>query len=135
MKSIFIIAVILIWGCTSTEKIITNPPKADNDQLKIDPVLVQEVNTGWNDEDTYTVRVSASDEKTAIEKARHQILKDIVNVRVRNQSRYTDISKIQDEFSKPLETGQIIQKNYRQGEIEIFYRITDNGLKKKFERQ
>lgn len=90
---------------------------------------------GWADEDTYTVKVEAGDEYEAIEKARHKILKDIVNVRVYNQSKYTDISKISVEFKKPLEEGKVIKRMQAPGSIIIHYQIVDKGLKKKFERK
>ncbi|PKL41118.1 MAG: hypothetical protein CVV44_00330 [Spirochaetae bacterium HGW-Spirochaetae-1] len=93
------------------------------------------VTTGWVDEDTYTVRVTAEDVEKAREMARHQILKDIVNVRVRNGSRYTDITKINGEFEKPLKEGRIIKQEQIDGGVEVFFQINDKGLKKKFERQ
>jgi hypothetical protein len=59
----------------------------------------------------------------------------MVNVRVRKLSPYTDISKIKEEFKEPLQNGKIISKNQKNGELEIYYQITDTGLKKKFERK
>ena len=59
------------------------------------------VQSGWIDEDTYMVNVTGTDEETAIAQAKHQILKDIVEVRMRNNSRYTDIEKIREEFIIP----------------------------------
>lgn len=93
------------------------------------------VTTGWADEDTYTVRIAAEDAEKAKEMARHKILKDIVNVRVRNGSRYTDITKISGEFEKPLKEGRIIKQEQIDGGVEIYFQINDKGLKKKFERQ
>lgn len=94
-----------------------------------------EISTGWADCDTYTVKVVGANETIAIDKARHKILKDIVNVRVLNGSKYTDITKIKGEFEGPLERGKIIKKQNVPGGLEIFFQIYDKGLKKKFERK
>lgn len=93
------------------------------------------VQTGWVDEDTYTVQVAASNEENAVDKAKHRILKDIVDVRVRNNSRYTDIQKIQDEFDAPLRNGVIINRRTDPDGLTILFQIRDKGLKKKFERR
>ena len=92
------------------------------------------VQTGWIDEDTYTVKVNGTNEETAIDKAKHQILKDIVDVRMRNNSRYIDIEKIRQEFSVPLQTGIIINKITILEGVQIYFQIRDTGLKKKFLR-
>jgi maltose-binding protein MalE len=91
--------------------------------------------TGWSDEDTYTVRVTDKTEDDAVNAAKHKILKDIVDVRVRNNSRYTDIVKIRDEFDMPLKNGKIIERMKTGEGLMIYYQIHDKGLKKKFQRQ
>jgi hypothetical protein len=92
------------------------------------------VQTGWIDDDTYTVKVTGTNEETAVDRAEHQILKDIVDARMRNNSRYTDIEKIREEFSVPLQNGIIIKKNTIPEGLQIYYQIRDKGLKKKFQR-
>lgn len=92
------------------------------------------VQTGWIDDDTYTVKVIGANEDTAVDRAKHQILKDIVDIRMRNNSRYTDIEKIREEFSVPLQNGIIINKNPDPEGLQIYYQIRDKGLKKKFQR-
>ncbi|HOT43316.1 MAG TPA: hypothetical protein PLM53_00725 [Spirochaetota bacterium] len=91
--------------------------------------------TGWSDEDTYTVQVTDKTEDDAVNAAKHKILKDIVDVRVRNNSRYTDIVKIRDEFDLPLKNGKIIEQMKTADGLMIYYQIHDKGLKKKFQRQ
>jgi hypothetical protein len=93
------------------------------------------ISTGWSDEDTYTVRVTDTNEDNAVQSAKHKILKDIVDVRVRNNSRYTDIIKIRDEFDIPLRYGRIIKQERTADGLMIYYQIRDKGLKKKFQRQ
>lgn len=93
------------------------------------------VPTGWIDEDTYTVQVADKSEDDAVKAAKHKILKDIVDVRVRNNSRYTDIIKIRDEFDIPFKNGRIIKQLSAANGLTIFYQIRDKGLKKKFQRQ
>jgi hypothetical protein len=93
------------------------------------------VQTGWTDEDTYTVKITEKNEESAVDRAKHQILKDIVDVRVRNNSRYTDIVKIRDEFDAPLRNGIITNRIKAPDEITIYFQIRDKGLKKKFQRQ
>lgn len=90
---------------------------------------------GWNDEDTYTVIVTDKNEQSAIDSAKHQILKDIVDVRVRNNSRYTDIIMIQEEFRIPLAEGKIISRRNVPEGIQIYFQIREKGLKHKFERK
>ncbi len=90
---------------------------------------------GWSDEDSYTVKVTDKTEDDAVKAAHHKILKDIVDVRVRNNSRYTDIIKIRDEFDIPLRNGRILKELQTTDGITIFYQIRDKGLKKKFQRQ
>ncbi len=91
--------------------------------------------TGWNDEDTYTVKVTDKNEENAVQSAQHKILKDIVDVRVRNNSRYTDIMKIRDEFDIPLRNGRIVKQLHTADGLTIYYQIRDKDLKNKFQRQ
>ena len=92
------------------------------------------VQTGWIDEDTYMVKVTGTNEDTAIVRAKHQILKDIVDIRMRNNSRYIDIEKIREEFIVPLQNGVIINKTYIPEGVLIYFKIRDKGLKLKFQR-
>lgn len=93
------------------------------------------VSIGWNDDDTYTVVVDGETESRAIDRAKHKILKDIVEVRLKNQSPYTDITKIQIEFDIPLRNGKVIFKEPSGNSYKIAYQIHEKGLKKKFERK
>jgi hypothetical protein len=91
--------------------------------------------TGWVDEDTYTVTAVADTEAKAVERAKFQIFKDIVGVRVKNNSRYTDIEKIQNEFYLPLKNGSIIGKEHIPGGVKIYFQIREKGLREKFQRK
>lgn len=91
--------------------------------------------TGWSDEDTYTVTVTDRDEDSAVDAAKHRILKDIVDVRVRNNSRYTDIVMIKEEFRIPLREGRIISRQNIPGGLQILFQIREKGLKSKFQRK
>jgi hypothetical protein len=156
MKNIIALIILSLFlsffvSCAPDETVVLPEKKQDVPSKKIetekqvpveikkpepDPVPQKEaVKTGWDDEDTYTVRATGATEPLAVDKAHFQILKDIVNVRVRKLSPYTDISKIKEEFKEPLQNGKIISKNQKNGELEIYYQITDTGLKKKFERK
>ncbi len=132
-RLVFLVLLTFLWGgCSSTN--VQDEPVKKNEPKKIEkPAAVPE--TGWSDRDTYTVRVTGADEKAAKARARHKILKDIVNVRVLNGSMYIDITKIADEFDKPLKGGKVIHKNRVSGGVEIFFQIRDKGLKKKFQRR
>ena len=99
------------------------------------PQIPRQLQTGWTDEDTYTVKAIGRDEVEAITNARHQILKDIVEVRVRNESRFKQIEIIQEEFRIPLQNGRIISRSQLPQGLEIYFQIYDKGLKKKFERR
>jgi hypothetical protein len=93
------------------------------------------IQTGWTDEDTYTVTVIEENQGKAVNRARHQILKDIVDVRVHNNSRYTDIENIREEFTIPISNGIIISEQKIPAGVKIYFQIRDKGLKKKFQRQ
>ena len=67
--------------------------------------------------------------------AKHKILQDIVKVRVLNESRYTDITKISAEFDKPLKEGKVISQKQVDNGVIIYYQIRDTGLKEKFEKK
>ena len=123
MKLIFSIFLFFILSCQTTTIKNNNNGKENN------------VSVGWLDSDTYTVQVVGSDEVVAVDKAKHKILKDIVNVRVLNGSKYTDITKIKNEFEQPLLKGKIIKKRKHPKGLEIYFQIYGKGLKKKFERQ
>ena len=123
--------VCLLGGCGKTGQKV---PVNDKKPVKIEkpqpgPVI------GWNDPDTYTVRAKGANLELAKGQARHRILKDIVNVRVLGGSRYTDITKIADEFDRPLKNGKVLKKNNVEGGIEIYFQIRDKGLKAKFYRR
>lgn len=96
------------------------------------PVTIQ---TGWVDPDTYTVKVTDATEGQAQEKAKLRILKDIVNVRVMNGSKYTDIEKIKEEFEPILESGKVISSRKIAGGVEIYYQVRSKGLREKFRRE
>lgn len=93
------------------------------------------IGTGWIDNDTYTVSASGANERQAVDNARHQILKDIVEVRVKNKSRYTDIIMIKEEFEVPLQNGIIVDSTATPEGIRITFRIRDKDLRKKFMRE
>ena len=125
MRIILIVTLAMIIGCSSCKT--EQKPNGKKPEIKI--------KVGWIDPDTYSVSVTGTDEKTAFSKAKHKILKDIVKVRIQNQSRYTDITKIQDEFRKPLKNGKVIKKISSDSGLKIVFQIRDKGLKKKFERK
>ena len=129
---IFIIILLLVIGCSSEKQIIKNDIPAEKiEKIEKEP----DVKLGWADEDTYNVKVVSGNLDSAIDSAKHKILQDIVRVRMLNDSRFTDISKISNEFEYPLRNGKVIsQKQGAQG-LEIYYQIRDQGLKKKFERK
>ncbi len=118
-KLLYVFTLALFLSCTTTT------PRDDSKKIK----------PGWKDEDTYTVVATATNLDKAIEQAKYQILKDIVNVRCYNNSRYTDIIKIREEFDTPLKNGEIINKRNVPDGIEIYFQIRDTGLKKKFQRK
>lgn len=128
---IFIIICLLFTSCASEKQIVKE------DKIIPEKKIITEsaISTGWSDKDTYTVKVLSNDLDTVVDSARHQILQDIVKVRMLNDSRFTDISKISKEFDKPLKNGRIVSQKPVSGGLEVFYQITDQDLKKKFERK
>ena len=142
-KFVIFLASVLLSSCATKQKIetvkaepeIKEPVRIEEKKPEEKKVPEVSITTGWQDADTYIVRVTGMDEDRAKEAARHKILKDIVNVRVRNMSPYTDITKISNEFKKPLEQGVIIRKREIEEGLEIYFQIKDRGLRKKFERK
>lgn len=127
-----LIFIILITGCTKQEMVkdpVKTEPKAEN------TIKTEQISTGWSDADTYTVKVVADSVDRGKEKARHQILQDIVKVRMLNESRFTDITKINAEFEKPLKNGKVISEKKAENGVEIYFQIKDEGLKQKFEKK
>jgi hypothetical protein len=122
----FVIITIALTACDTT---------GENQKDTTDTKEQAEIATGWSGNDTYTVRVLAENRIVGIEKAKHRILRDIVNVRLLNQSPFTDIKKIRNEFQKPLDEGTIIQQQPRDGQLEIYYQIREKGLREKFIRK
>lgn len=117
---------LVLSGCETTGE-----NQKDNETVK----KKSEIETGWSGNDTYTVRVIAENRPVAIEKAKQRILRDIVNVRMLNQSPFTDIRKIRNEFQKPMDEGEIIWQRPLDGQLEVFYQIKEKGLKDKFRRK
>ncbi len=127
-----LIFIIFATGCTK-EVIVKDPvktePKAENN------IKTEQVSTGWSDADTYTVKVAAESVEKGKEKAKHQILQDIIKVRMLNESRFTDITKINAEFEQPLKNGRVISEKKIENGVEIYFQIKDEGLKQKFEKK
>ena len=129
---LFLVCLILLSGCAKKEikEDIRKP------EQKIESTTEKEqISTGWADQDTYTVVVVAENVDKGREKAKHQILQDIVKVRMMNGSMFTDITKINNEFKKPLDNGKVISEKKVEKGIEIYYQIKDEGLKQKFEKR
>jgi stress-induced morphogen len=127
-----IIFILSITSCAQKElkkDTIVNEPKKEI------TIISENVSEGWSDKDTYTVKIVSENLEKAKDKARHKILQDIVKVRMMNESRFTDISKINSEFDKPLKNGKVISEKQIDNGIEIYYQIRDDGLKEKFEKQ
>jgi len=133
MKKAVIILLLAFLSCSSNDK--TTIQKSDREIKK--PSSVDDgssLKIGWEDPDTYIVTATGSNEAAAVNNAKHKILKDIVNIRVRKGSVYTDIAKIETEFENPLKNGKVLEKINADGGIKIYYQIRDKGLKNKFER-
>ncbi len=123
-KILFAFSLSVLMACTSAS--VTQTGKTQTSKA---------IETGFNDDDTYTVSVEDATAKQAIEKAKYQILKDIVDVRVKNDSRYTDIIKIQGEFEIPLRNGKVIKEKDTARGVQIYFQIRENGLRQKFQRK
>jgi hypothetical protein len=131
--NIFIIITIFLFaGCAPKE--IKKDPITPETKIE-NKAKVEDVSVGWSNLDTYTVKVVSDSIEKGKEKAKHQILQDIVKVRMLNESRFTDITKINAEFEKPLKNGRVISEKKVSNGIEIYYQIKDEGLKKKFEKK
>jgi len=126
------IFLLIVSGCLN--KVILKD--VDNSKQKLtDKIVIQQIDLGWSDSDTYTVKVISDNLEKAKERAKHQILQDIVKVRMINESRFTDITKINAEFDKPLKNGTVISERKFDNGIEIYFRIKDQDLKQKFEKK
>ena len=137
MKIFILIICSFFISCASDKNLIQEKslPEESNSNIKNEVSTNQDVHLGWSDQDTYTVKIISSDIDSAIDAARHKILHDIVKVRMLNESRFTDISKISQEFEKPLKNGRVLSQQPVSGGIEIYYQITDKDLRQKFERK
>lgn len=127
-----IFLIISVTGCS--------PKYVKNDQIKTEIKTEsisseKQVNVGWSDMNTYTVKAVSENTEKALLKAKHQILQDIVKIRMLNESRFTDITKINAEFEKPLKEGKVISEKKIDNNVEIYFQITDEGLKQKFEKK
>ena len=139
----FLLIILFIAGCSAKEAIKEPVNKAQEviTEEKAVEIVEQKAETetppatGWTDKNTYTVTVNAPDMDKAKEAARHKILHDIVKVRMMNESRFTDITKISAEFDKPLKEGKVISQKPLNGGLQIYFQIRDEGLKEKFERK
>ena len=134
MKKLLIITLFVFLAQCSTEqkpvkKTGADAPKTVNE---IKPVKAE---AGWTDDDTYTVVAAALNEATAKELAKRKTLKDVVDVRVKNGSRYTDIIQIGGEFKNALNNAKVISRKYSDKKDEIYFQIREKGLKGKFERK
>ncbi len=131
--NIFIVLILIISiGCVKKE-IKNETIKTDN---KVENTKINEtMSLGWSDLDTYTVKVVSESLEKGKEKAKHQILQDIVKVRMMNESRFTDITKINAEFEKPLKNGRVISEKKVENGVEVYFQIKDEGLKQKFEKK
>lgn len=138
------ISMLLLYGCAKDE--IKKDVVTKNDVIKNKEIVLPEkkketipekekINVGWSDANTYTVTVISENAEKAKDKARHKILQDIVKIRMLNESRFTDITKINAEFDKPLKNGRIISEKKADSGVEIYFQIQDEGLKQKFEKK
>lgn len=132
MKKIFAVILFVFFACSGNEMTISKDPlKNISNETQIDGI---QINTGWNDNNTYIVQALGENISKAKQKARFQILKDIINVRVRKNSAYTDIEKVSNEFDTLFKNASIIKQIERADGVEIYYQIKEPGLKFKFEK-
>ncbi len=134
MKKIIFLIIIAIFAVSCSAKKKKPVKKPIKKVIKKKKILVPSVKTGWKNNDIYTVKVVDKTFLKAKDKAKHQVLKDIVNVRVMKGSRYTDIRKVSEEFKKPLENGKVVKQRKIEGGVEIYFQIYGKGLRFKFER-
>ena len=133
-----IIFIVLFTACVQKDvkqETIKPEIKKTKEVKKEDTVKKEIFNPGWSGDDTYTVKVVGENLDKAKNKAKNQILQDIVKVRMISESRYTDITKISKEFEKPLKEGRIISEQKIDKGVEIYFQIKDKGLKAKFEKK
>ncbi len=135
--SYFLLILPLIAGCAG-KTVVKDTVKEENTVKIAEEIKPKEEikpATGWSDKDTYTVTVASDTLDKAKDIAKHKILQDIVRVRMLNESRFTDITKISAEFDKPLKEGKVLLQKQTPAGIEIYYQIRETGLKEKFERK
>ena len=132
LKIFFMIIILVSTGCAQKE---IKEAKKETAKPAVIEVKKEQFTPGWTGNDTYTVKASAENLEKAKDKAKHQILQDIVKVRMKNDSRYTDITKIVKEFEKPLKEGRVISEEKTEKGIDIYFQIKDEGLKEKFEKK
>lgn len=104
-------------------------------ERKVESQPVNEAKTGWEDTDTYVVKVTAESEEKAVNKAKIKVLKDVINVRFKLYGKYSKIAVIKDEFDKPLKNGKVINKRNINEGVEIYYQVRYKNLKKMFEKK
>jgi len=134
MKHLIFLVLLFTISCSTSEhnNNIVAIEKENKQILQLEQSMII---TGWSDNDTYTVTTTAENITKAKHKARFQILKDIVNVRMRNQSNYTDIEKISNEFDSLFKNAVIVKQKDLSDGVEIYFQIKEHGLKSKFERK
>ena len=133
----FLLLSLIIAGCAAKET-VKDPVVAISEDKAVEIVKKETEttpSTGWTDKETNILSVTDPDMVKAREAARHKILHDIVKVRMLNESRFTDITKISAEFDKPLKNGKVISQKQVASGIQIYFQIRDDGLKEKFERK
>lgn len=126
IKIIVIISLILTISCSE---------KKNNVRTSEPVVKKKTITTGWENNNIYIVKVTSTSVDSAIDMAKHKILKDVVKVRILNESRFTDIKLISSEFDPILKNGKVIKKEEIQGSVRIFFKIEDKNLKDKFRRK
>lgn len=131
--NIFLLLFILVLSGCAPQEVKKDSVKPEQ-KIESKPASEQ-FNTGWSDLDTYTVKIVSENLEKGKEEAKHKILQDIVKVRMMNESRFTDITKINAEFEKPLKNGKIISEKKVANGVEIYFQIQDEGLKQKFEKK
>jgi len=133
--------ILFMAGCAQKEIKKSEITKSEPEKEKViiqeqtSEKITEQITEGWSDKDTYTVKVTAENLEKAREKAKHKILQDIVKVRMFNESRFTDITKINSEFENPIKNGKILSEKKIENSVEIYYQIRDEGLKQKFEKK
>jgi hypothetical protein len=133
-KTVFaVILILVVMGIQSCKK--TGQVEKPVIERKVESTPVQEVKTGWEDPDTYIVKVIDETEEKAVNKAKIRVLKDIINVRFKLYGKYSKIAEIKDEFDKPLKNGKVVSKRDLSGGVEIYYQVRYKNLKKMVEKK